>query len=251
MLNWCYISVCLSQVSQELRSSTSEWLLCRAQVMWLNYHRSFPGSRDALWCFFPSTWPELLEMASLRRSASVGVCVPLCMSSLAACLCWRLVIPLLLSLNSSQTRCQDQNSLLGGFFGLDFLPLFWSCCDLPADGSDLCLLSGHLPTPSLYDHRELACVSSSSGWFQTKGHNSLHGPDRCHCPVALLWSQCDCHHFCGLHPLFRLACTRTSVEGVIVLAKSLLISVFSFLLLVSSYVIILVHLGHHSAEGRH
>ena len=58
------------------------------------------------------------------------------------------------------------------------------------------------------------------------------------------------HYFCDLHPLFKLACTDTSVEGVIVLANSGLISVFSFFLLVSSYVVILVNLRNHSAEGR-
>ena len=58
------------------------------------------------------------------------------------------------------------------------------------------------------------------------------------------------HYFCDLHPLFKLACTDTSVEGVIVLANSGLISVFSFLLLVSSYAVILVSLRNHSAEGR-
>ncbi|XP_068844702.1 olfactory receptor 4B1-like [Capricornis sumatraensis] len=58
------------------------------------------------------------------------------------------------------------------------------------------------------------------------------------------------HYFCDLHPLFRLACTDTSVEGVVVLANSGLFSIFSFLLLVSSYVVILVNLRSHSAEGR-
>ena len=58
------------------------------------------------------------------------------------------------------------------------------------------------------------------------------------------------HYFCDLHPLFKLACTDTFVEGVVVLANSGLISVFSFLLLVSSYVVILVNLRNHSAEGR-
>ncbi|XP_043337987.1 olfactory receptor 4B1-like [Cervus canadensis] len=58
------------------------------------------------------------------------------------------------------------------------------------------------------------------------------------------------HYFCDLHPLFKLACTDTSVEGVVVLANSGLISVFSFLLLVSSYIVILFSLRNHSAEGR-
>ncbi|KAB0351121.1 hypothetical protein FD754_015978 [Muntiacus muntjak] len=58
------------------------------------------------------------------------------------------------------------------------------------------------------------------------------------------------HYFCDLHPLFKLACADTSVEGVVVLANSGLISVFSFLLLVSSYVVILLSLRNRSAEGR-
>jgi olfactory receptor len=59
------------------------------------------------------------------------------------------------------------------------------------------------------------------------------------------------HYFCDLHPLFKLACSDTFVEGVIVSINSGLISVFPPLLLVSSYVIILVNLRNHSAEGRH
>ncbi|XP_006878055.1 PREDICTED: olfactory receptor 4B1-like [Chrysochloris asiatica] len=58
------------------------------------------------------------------------------------------------------------------------------------------------------------------------------------------------HYFCDLHPLFKVACTDTFVEGVIVLANSGLISVISFLILVSSYIVILVTLRNHSAEGR-
>ncbi|KAG8519551.1 Olfactory receptor 4B1, partial [Galemys pyrenaicus] len=58
------------------------------------------------------------------------------------------------------------------------------------------------------------------------------------------------HYFCDLHPLFKLACTDTSVQGVVVLANSGLFSVFSFLFLVASYIVILFHLRNHSAEGR-
>ncbi|XP_004852661.1 olfactory receptor 4B1-like [Heterocephalus glaber] len=59
------------------------------------------------------------------------------------------------------------------------------------------------------------------------------------------------HYFCDLHPLFNLACTNTSVEGVIVLFNSGLISLFSFLTLLCSYVVILLSLRNHSAKGRH
>ncbi|XP_074130505.1 olfactory receptor 4B1-like [Sminthopsis crassicaudata] len=58
------------------------------------------------------------------------------------------------------------------------------------------------------------------------------------------------HYFCDLHPLFKLACTDTFVEGIIVFANSGLFSVISFLFLISSYVVILVHLRNQSAEGR-
>ncbi|XP_007519092.1 olfactory receptor 4B1 [Erinaceus europaeus] len=58
------------------------------------------------------------------------------------------------------------------------------------------------------------------------------------------------HYFCDLQPLFTLACTDTTVEGVLVLVNSGLIALCSFLVLVSSYVVILVNLRNHSAEGR-
>ncbi|XP_051819987.1 olfactory receptor 4B1-like [Antechinus flavipes] len=58
------------------------------------------------------------------------------------------------------------------------------------------------------------------------------------------------HYFCDLHPLFKLACTDTFVEGIIVFANSGLSTMILFLLLISSYVVILVHLRNQSAEGR-
>uniref|UniRef100_UPI004038E7DB olfactory receptor 4B1-like n=1 Tax=Callospermophilus lateralis TaxID=76772 RepID=UPI004038E7DB len=58
------------------------------------------------------------------------------------------------------------------------------------------------------------------------------------------------HYFCDLQPLFKLACTDTFVEGVTVLANSGLIALCSFLVLVSSYIVILFNLRNRSAEGR-
>ncbi|KAM4848655.1 olfactory receptor 4B13-like [Urocitellus parryii] len=58
------------------------------------------------------------------------------------------------------------------------------------------------------------------------------------------------HYFCDLQPLFKLACTDTFVEGVTVLANSGLIALCSFLILVSSYIVILFTLRKRSAEGR-
>ncbi|XP_046310970.1 olfactory receptor 4B1-like [Marmota monax] len=58
------------------------------------------------------------------------------------------------------------------------------------------------------------------------------------------------HYFCDLQPLFKLACKDTFVEGVVVLANSGLISVFSLIILVSSYIVILFNLRNRSAEGR-
>uniref|UniRef100_A0A4X2LGD2 Olfactory receptor n=1 Tax=Vombatus ursinus TaxID=29139 RepID=A0A4X2LGD2_VOMUR len=58
------------------------------------------------------------------------------------------------------------------------------------------------------------------------------------------------HYFCDLHPLFKLACTDTFVAGIIVFADSGLFCVISFFFLISSYVVILVHLRNQSSEGR-
>ncbi|KAG3285303.1 olfactory receptor 4B1-like [Ictidomys tridecemlineatus] len=58
------------------------------------------------------------------------------------------------------------------------------------------------------------------------------------------------HYFCDLRPLFKLACKDTFVEGIVVLANSGLISIFSVAILVSSYVVILFTLRNRSAEGR-
>ncbi|CAH6788264.1 olfactory receptor 142 [Phodopus roborovskii] len=58
------------------------------------------------------------------------------------------------------------------------------------------------------------------------------------------------HYFCDLQPLFKLACTDTFMEGVIVMANSGLASIISLLILISSYVTILVNLRNHSVEGR-
>ncbi|MBZ3886062.1 Olfactory receptor 4B1 [Sciurus carolinensis] len=58
------------------------------------------------------------------------------------------------------------------------------------------------------------------------------------------------HYFCDLQPLFKLACSDTFVEGIVVLVNSGLISVLSLIILVSSCVIILFSLRNRSAEGR-
>uniref|UniRef100_A0A8C9P2U6 G-protein coupled receptors family 1 profile domain-containing protein n=1 Tax=Spermophilus dauricus TaxID=99837 RepID=A0A8C9P2U6_SPEDA len=58
------------------------------------------------------------------------------------------------------------------------------------------------------------------------------------------------HYFCDLQPSFKLACKDTFVEGIVVLANNGLISVFSLVILVSSYIVILFNLRNHSTEGR-
>nr|XP_027779549.1 olfactory receptor 4B1-like [Marmota flaviventris] len=69
-------------------------------------------------------------------------------------------------------------------------------------------------------------------------------------PLPFCGSNVIDHYFYDLHPLFKLACKDTFVEGVIVLANSGLISIFSLTILVSSYIIILFTLRNRSAEGR-
>ncbi|XP_027792444.2 olfactory receptor 4B1-like [Marmota flaviventris] len=69
-------------------------------------------------------------------------------------------------------------------------------------------------------------------------------------PLPFCSSNVMDHYFCDLQPLFKLACKDTFVEGIVVLANSGLISVFSLIILVSSYIVILFNLRNHSAEGR-
>ncbi|VTJ79304.1 Hypothetical predicted protein [Marmota monax] len=69
-------------------------------------------------------------------------------------------------------------------------------------------------------------------------------------PLPFCGSNVIDHYFYDLHTLFKLACKDTFVEGVVVLANSGLISIFSLTILVSSYIVILFTLRNRSAEGR-
>ncbi|XP_047373732.1 olfactory receptor 4C16-like [Sciurus carolinensis] len=58
------------------------------------------------------------------------------------------------------------------------------------------------------------------------------------------------HYFCDLEPLFKLACTDTYVTNLLLVSNSGAICTVSFVMLMSSYIIILHSLRNHSAEGR-
>ncbi|XP_042639020.1 olfactory receptor 4P4-like [Orycteropus afer afer] len=58
------------------------------------------------------------------------------------------------------------------------------------------------------------------------------------------------HYFCDISPLLKIACTDTHVTGIIVLVNSGIVALVTFVLLFGSYVIILLSLRNHSAEGR-
>ncbi|XP_067151485.1 olfactory receptor 4S2-like, partial [Apteryx mantelli] len=59
------------------------------------------------------------------------------------------------------------------------------------------------------------------------------------------------HYFCDVHPLLQLACTDTYVVGVIVVANSGMISLVSFFILVTSYIVILFSLKRRTSEARY
>ncbi|XP_068947033.1 olfactory receptor 4C12-like [Petaurus breviceps papuanus] len=59
------------------------------------------------------------------------------------------------------------------------------------------------------------------------------------------------HFMCDIIPLIQLACTDTSLIGLLVVANAGFISMISFVILMFSYVIILCSLKNYSSAGRH
>ncbi|XP_068947017.1 olfactory receptor 4X2-like [Petaurus breviceps papuanus] len=58
------------------------------------------------------------------------------------------------------------------------------------------------------------------------------------------------HYFCDVLPLLDLACTDTFFTGLLIVANGGSLSVVSFIILLTSYSVILFHLRGHSKEGR-
>ncbi|XP_008563524.1 PREDICTED: olfactory receptor 4C16-like, partial [Galeopterus variegatus] len=58
------------------------------------------------------------------------------------------------------------------------------------------------------------------------------------------------HYFCDLQPLLKLACSDTYVINLLLVSNGGAICTVSFVMLMFSYVVILLSLRNHSAEGR-
>ncbi|KAM9767867.1 olfactory receptor 4X2-like [Dama dama] len=58
------------------------------------------------------------------------------------------------------------------------------------------------------------------------------------------------HYFCDVLPLLKLACSDTILVGLLIVANGGTLSVISFVVLLASYVVILLHLRTRSSEGR-
>ncbi|KAK7794971.1 hypothetical protein U0070_015836, partial [Myodes glareolus] len=58
------------------------------------------------------------------------------------------------------------------------------------------------------------------------------------------------HYFCDIFSLLKVACTDIYIIGVLILANSGIVTLVTFMVLFVSYVIILLTVRAHSAEGR-
>ncbi|XP_043337935.1 olfactory receptor 4X2-like [Cervus canadensis] len=58
------------------------------------------------------------------------------------------------------------------------------------------------------------------------------------------------HYFCDVLPLLKLACSDTFLVGLLIVANGGTLSVISFVVLLASYVVILLHLRTRSSEGQ-
>ncbi|XP_065800948.1 olfactory receptor 4X2-like [Muntiacus reevesi] len=58
------------------------------------------------------------------------------------------------------------------------------------------------------------------------------------------------HYFCDVLPLLKLACSDTFLIGLLIVANGGTLSVISFVILLASYVVILLHLRTRSSEGQ-
>ncbi|XP_004683579.1 PREDICTED: olfactory receptor 4P4-like [Condylura cristata] len=58
------------------------------------------------------------------------------------------------------------------------------------------------------------------------------------------------HYFCDIFPILKVACTDTFINGILVVADTGVVVLFTFMILFCSYVVILFNLRNQSAEGR-
>ncbi|MBZ3871998.1 Olfactory receptor 4S2 [Sciurus carolinensis] len=95
---------------------------------------------------------------------------------------------------------------------------------------------------------KVCTLLASLSWLGALGHSFVQTLLTFQLPFCN--AQVIDHYFCDVHPVLKLACADTTLVNMLVVANSGLISLGCFLILLTSYTVILFSLRKRSAESR-